>query len=153
MGFSVSGSTAVLLVGLVIGVGIAYPAIMGSVETINDARQDQADRLMAQQNSGLELQNVTYDDSEDELTVSVENTGTLTFEVAATDLLVDGDYRGDADTAVEADGDSDPDAELWQPGEVVTFTVEGLDLEPGDEIAVKVVAETGVADRTEHEVG
>lgn len=139
MGFSVSGATAVVLVGLLIGVGIAYPTLAGSFELITDARDDQADRIAAQQNSAIEIVSATYDGND--LEVTVDNAGTITFTVDRTDLLVDGRYESEANAAIDGVGSS----ELWQPGEELVYSV-SLSEEPN---SVKVVVETGVAARAE----
>lgn len=152
MGFSVSGATAIVLVGLIIGLGIAYPTVTGSIELINDAREDRADRLLDTENSDLEIVNATYDDADETLNVSVENTGTVTLSVAETDLLVDGRYEENTTSTVEGV----EDAELWQPGERLNYTVDrdalnntlGPDETPD---GVKVVVETGLSDREEVE--
>lgn len=139
MGFSVSGATAVILVGLLIGVGIAYPTLAGSLEIVTDARDDRADRMADRQNSDIDIVTATYDGNV--LTVEVDNDGTITLSVNSTDVLVDGEYKTEGNAAIDGVGSTD----LWQPGERLEYTV-SLDNQPQ---SVKVVAETGVADRTE----
>ena len=147
MGFSTSGATAVLLVGLLVAVGIAYPVLQDAQNARLSAIDDRDDRTLDLRNSDIELEEAQYDDGEDEddestLTVDVTNTGSTTLSVPATDLLVDGIYRpvGEDETAV----DEIETRELWQPGETLTFTVV-VDDRPE---RVKVVTEHGIAETT-----
>lgn len=139
MGFSVSGATAVILIGLLIGISIGYPAIMGGTFDIVDAKDVQSDRAIAYAESDVVIQDATFAD--ESVVVVVENTGTRTLAVDKTDLLIDGIYVTDVESEIIGYGHS----AIWQPGEELELTVE----QEGSPAHVKIVAETGVADRTE----
>jgi flagellar protein FlaF len=140
MGFSVSGSAAIIFVAAFIGFGMFYTASANSIEQINDARADQADRTLDQQNTDIEIVAATWDaDGNGDLDVEVENTGATGLSVADTDLLVDGVYRTGYSTSVEGDSDTD----VWAPQQTLSITVTTLSTQPSD---VKVVTENGVAD-------
>ncbi|WP_440771043.1 flagellin [Natronorubrum sp. DTA28] len=160
MGFSTSGATAVLLVGLLVAVGIAYPVLQGAQEARLSAIDDRDDRVLDLRNSDIELEEAQYDTSSDDevengedengddehtLTVNVTNTGSTTLSVSATDLLVDGVYRSVGADETDVDGTADRD--LWQPGETLTFTVE-LDESDDPPERVRVVTEHGIAETT-----
>ncbi|SDK85104.1 flagellin [Natronorubrum texcoconense] len=160
MGFSTSGATAVLLVGLLVAVGIAYPVLQGAQEARLTAIDDRDDRALDLRNSDIELEEATYDissddeggDDEDEngddeytLMVNVTNTGSTTLSVPATDLLVDGIYQPVGEDETDVDGTAGRD--LWQPGETLTFTVE-LDESDDPPKRVKIVTEHGIAETT-----
>jgi len=140
MGFSVSGSAAIIFVAAFIGFGMFYSAATNGFERVNDAREDQRDRLLDQQNTEISLVSATWNSSgNDNLVVTVDNTGSETLSVEATDLLVDNDYHSGYDTSV--DGDSSTD--IWASQERLTVTVTSLSSQPDQ---VKVVTESGVAD-------
>lgn len=138
MGFSVSGATAVLLVGGLLAFSMAFSAANNGFERVSAAQEEREDRLLAQQNSAIEIANATYDSTAGNLTVAVENTGSVELTVSDTSLLVDGIYRSGVDTSVGGDDATD----VWLPGERLTFTLDAS----GQPSQVKVVAETGVSD-------
>jgi flagellar protein FlaF len=140
MGFSVSGSAAVIFVAAFIGFGMFYSATANSFERVNDAREDQRDRLLDQQNTDISIISATWNSTgEDNLVVTVDNTGSETLSVEETDLLVDNDYYSGYDTTVDDEGSTD----IWASQEQLTITVRSLSSQPD---RVKIVTENGVAD-------
>jgi len=139
MGFSVSGSAAIIFVAAFIGFGMFYSATANGFERVNDAREDQRDRLLDQQNTDISLVSATWNSSNDNLVVTVDNTGSETLSVEETDLLVDNDYRTGYATSV--DGDSSTD--IWASQEQLVITVTSLSSQPN---RVKVVTENGIAE-------
>lgn len=140
MGFSVSGATAIVLLAGVIAFGIAFTAAANGFDVVSDAQDDRSDRFLDQQNSAIELTDQTFDATEEQLTVEVENTGSAELAVSDTDLLLDGTLQTDEITATAVEDDEDTD--LWLPGEVLEFSV---DRETAPD-RIKVVTETGVSD-------
>lgn len=138
MGFSVSGATAVVLIGGLIAFNMAFAAANNGFERVSAANEDREDRLLDQQNSAVEIANATYDGGTTELTVLANNTGAATLAVADTSLLVDGAFRSDANTSVEGNAATD----VWLPGEQLSIAVDAS-VRPD---RVKLVAGTGVAD-------
>lgn len=140
MGFSVSGATAVVFVGLLVSAAVAFPTLERSTERRTDAIDAHGERSLDRLNTDIDLVNATYDSLDDELTVYVRNNGTTTLSANATDLLADGAYIT-PDRQVEGET-----RDVWAPGEVLRFragTGQGpLETAP---TRVKVVAENGVA--------
>jgi len=136
MGFSVSGSAALIFVAMFIGFGMFYSATANGFENINDAREDQSDRLLDQQNTEINITSATYTDGD--LVVDIDNTGATELSVSKTDLLVDNVYQSGYSTTVDTDSGTD----IWSPQETLTITVT-LSTMPN---TVKIVTETGVAD-------
>jgi flagellar protein FlaF len=136
MGFSVSGATAVVFVGLLVSAATVYPVLDRTVERRSEAVEAREERSLTRQNTAVAVVNATYDASADELEVRVENTGAATLDVAAVDLLVDGGYAA-ATTAVEGDAATG----VWAPGETLTLT---HSLAPAP-ARVKVVTGPGIA--------
>ncbi|MFC4542662.1 flagellin [Halosolutus amylolyticus] len=140
MGFSTSGAVAIVFVGMLVAVGIAYPAVQTAHEERSASIDDRDDRALEIRNTAIDAGNVTYDGTADELTVNVTNTGSTTLSVSETDLLIDGVYRSTDDWTATIDGTADRD--LWQPGERLTIEVESVADEPA---RVKLVTEHGIA--------
>lgn len=141
MGFSVSGSAAIILAGLFIGFGMYYGATAESNELVSEAREDRVDDTLAEKNSAIAIQSVEYVNGR--LTVLVDNTGAESLSVNETDFLVDNTYQTDWERNATVDGAGGTD--LWLPEERLNVTVYPDDLPA----RVKVVAGQGVADTAE----
>ncbi|QSG07041.1 flagellin [Halapricum desulfuricans] len=138
MGFSVSGSAAIVFVGLFIAFGTFYSASTNSMEQVTDANTDWQDRQLAQHNTQIDVASAVYDNETDSLVVEVDNTGATSLSVEATDLLVDNEYR----TAIQSrDVGGDSATDVWASGQRLTFNVSATSLPD----RVKVVTESGVA--------
>ncbi|MDG5820900.1 flagellin [Natronococcus sp. A-GB7] len=138
MGFSTSGATAIILVGVLVAVSVAYPALQSAQDLRQNAIEDRDNRALEVQNAAVELEDVEHADGE--LTVTARNDGSTSLSAADTTLLVDGTIPDDRDLEV----DGEPDRELWLPEEELTITVDDSDL-PDDPDRVKLVTERGVA--------
>lgn len=139
MGFSVSGSAAIVFIGIFLAFSSAYTASANGFERVNDATSAVDDEALERQNTVLSIANATYNATNDTLSVDVVNEGTTSLSVDATDLLVDNTYRDDY-AVREVDGDNSTD--LWLPGERLHLEVNAT-TQPN---RVKVVSGPGVAD-------
>ncbi|QLH84290.1 flagellin [Halosimplex pelagicum] len=146
MGFSVSGSLVVVLLGLFIALSAYYGSVSNAGERLHDARsaaQERADRI-ADSDIAISGFDVVTSPSCG-VRVEINNTGSTTLLLSDTDLLLGNQYRtGWADDAVvdgTANG-SEPGTDLWFPGERLTVEETGLDAAPR---SVKVVSGPGVA--------
>ena len=139
MGFSVSGSAAILFIAAFVSVGILYSAAYNGYERVQDADASHGERVLEQRNTDVNVTNVTYNSSEGQLTVNVTNQGSTSLSVNETDLLVDGEfYSRDSYENWSVGGQSN--TTLWLPGETYSITL-NISSEPG---RVKVVTSTGV---------
>jgi len=145
MGFSVSGSAAIVFAGMFIAFGMFHTATTNGFERVSEAQEDRTDRTLAQQNTAINVTSATWNDSANELTVNVTNTGAESLTVSEVDLLANNSYLAGYDTSVEGDTETD----LWLPQEQLTVTVTSLSEDPG---RIKFVTGTGVADTTTTEV-
>lgn len=144
MGFSVSGSAAIIFVGVIVAAGIAVPPIVGSFGELSSSQSQQIDRGVDALNTDISIESaIYYDDGSDELELELENTGSTSLAVADTSLLVDGEIPDSGDVTTAVDGDSS--AQLWRPGERLTITVSGVTQVPE---RMKVVTENGIAETT-----
>ncbi len=146
MGFSVSGSAAIVFVGVVVAAGIAIPSIVGSFGSMAGAQGAQTDRGVEALNTDIVIETTTYDDTEEELEVQLQNAGSTTLSVDDTSVLVDGSIPPSGDVTIEVE--DDVGAELWLPAETLNVTVENVGSEPE---RVKIVTENGIAETTEIE--
>jgi flagellar protein FlaF len=142
MGFSISGATAIVFLGVVIAFGSAYPAIVDSTEAVSGAQGQQSDRLLERQNSDITVLAASYNRSNDTLAATVANNGTTALAVDAVDILVNGTYREDATVEVVDATDST----VWLSGETVRVTVPVTPATDGDTVRFKIVTGPGVAD-------
>ncbi|WP_137287257.1 fla cluster protein FlaF [Halorussus salinisoli] len=143
MGFSVSGSTVVLFLGIFISFGVAYSAANNGFERVNEAYEENADGELVRQNTEIDIADaaVANEGGEAYLNVAVDNNGSTTLSVNDTDILIDGNYTPQTSqkmVTVEVDGNSETD--LWLPGETLQFNVSVTDPD-----RVKVVTGPGVA--------
>jgi flagellar protein FlaF len=141
MGFSVSGSAAIIFAGMFIAFGMFYTATANSVEQVSDARQAASEDRLEQQNTAIEITSAVIDIDEGELQVTVENTGSRALSLEDTDVFVDGSYRTDWQGPATVGPDDDGSTDLWLPEEalVANFSLGSAD-------RVKVVTESGVSD-------
>jgi flagellar protein FlaF len=144
MGFSVSGSAAIIFAALFIAFGMYHSAATDSFERVSDARDSHADAALERTNTEIAIESAVrdLDAGVTEFRVRVNNTGSTALSVEETDALVDSDYRTGWRTDATVDGTSN--TELWLPGEQLVFNLTG---DTGDR--VKVVTEHGVADSAE----
>jgi flagellar protein FlaF len=137
VGFGVSGSTAVIFLGVLIASGTLYTATAGSTEQISEARDVDQEELLDRRNTVVDATDVVYNSSNDTLLVTVTNAGTTTLSVAETSLLVDNEYVVPNSTAVDGDADTD----IWAPDEELVLGVNTSSTPD----RVKVVTGNGVA--------
>ena len=139
LGFSVSGSAAIIFVGIFLAFSSAYTASANGFERVTDAKSTVDDEALERQNTALSITNASYDAGTDTLTIDVVNEGTTDLSVDATDVLVDNTYRTNF-TVRTVDGDNSTD--LWLPGERLHLEVNATS-QPN---RVKIVSGPGVAD-------
>lgn len=146
MGFSVSGSLVVILLGLFVALSAYHGSVSNAAERVHDARTAEADRIDGIAESDLAITGVSvFTTPTCGVRVEVNNTGLTDLLLSDTDLLLDNDYRtgweGDAVVDGTANG-SEPGTDLWLPDERLTVEQSGLDAAPR---SVKVVSGPGVA--------
>lgn len=140
MGFSVSGSAALIFAAMFIAFGMWHSAATNSFERVSDAQQIQADDTLTERNTAITIDRAFYDGNGN-LEFEATNGGSTALSLNATTLLIDNEHyagwRGGALTA---------DTDLWLPGEQITFTIGSFSSQPD---RVKLVTENGVAEATE----
>jgi flagellar protein FlaF len=151
MGFSTSGSLLVIFIAMFAALGTVYTSTSNTTEQLSDARDDQAEQQSAILHTSINVTNATWDDGSNQLTVSVNNTGSTDLSVNATDLLVNGIYIENWEANANVEGQ---DRDLWAPGEELviedsTNVDSAVSTTPEQ---VVVVTEAGIAARADVEV-
>jgi len=140
MGFSVSGSAAIIFAAMFIAFGMWYTAASNSFDRVTDAQADRTEDVVQTRNTAISIAEATYNASADAVTIDAENGGTSQIRLGQVDLLVDGRYQRDWQSgATVAD---DGGTALWLSGETLNVTLGGFVTQPS---RVKVVTGTGVA--------
>jgi len=139
MGFSVSGSAAILFIAAFVSVGILYSAAFNGYERVQDAEAEQSDRVLNAKNTAIEIASVTYDSTDENMTVNVTNNGSTALSISETDLVSNGSYVVD-DAYVSRSVDGQTETDLWLPGETYSLTV----TQSPRPDRVQVVTENGV---------
>ncbi|WP_123537184.1 flagellin [Halosimplex salinum] len=149
MGFSVSGSVVIVLLGLFIALGAYYGSASNAMERVAEADSDRTDQFDRVHDTAIEITSISQLSGVTcGVEVQVNNTGATELRVPDTDLLVDNGYRTEWDdsTVDGTAGGAEPNTDLWLPGERLTIEESGLDRSPR---SVKVVSGPGVADTEE----
>lgn len=126
MGFSVSGSFAVVAIASFMALGMLYSSAAVGFELVREAQQDAHDGQLAEQNTAIEISEANWTTASGCglstcLVIEANNTGTTALSLNATDLLVDGYYVGRENYTADRVGD-DTSTGLWLPGE--TYRIE-----------------------------
>lgn len=138
MGFSVSGSAAIIFATMFVTFGMWYTASFNSYERVAEAENDQTDAVLETRNTNISVASASHDGTN--LTVSVDNVGASQLVLSDTDLIIDGRYVEDWQSSATVEGEN---TRLWLPGERLTVT---LTRDAPDRI--KIVTEHGVSDTT-----
>jgi flagellar protein FlaF len=137
MGFSVSGSAAVIFLGIIISLSIAMSALQTTSSGVTEAWNDRISDQLAEENTEIEITNTSYNGTREEITVNATNNGTTTLSVDKIDLLVDGRLRPDRTAdIVGADG-----TYIWLSGEKLVLVANATNPD-----SVKIVVENGVSE-------
>lgn len=146
MGFSVSGSFVVVLLGVFVAASTVYVSGGNALERLADAGDDRTDRVDTVHDTGITITSVAVSNTGCNVTVRVNNTGSTALSLEETTLLFDNSPQSDWRDGAAVDGDDSTD--LWLPGE--RLEVVRAD-RPATPDATTVVTKTGVTARTDTE--
>jgi len=139
MGFSVSGSAAIIFAAMFVGFGMFHSATVNGFErrSRTPSRTGPTGRSSSRtRRSRSGRRPGTAGPAK--LTVRANNTGSTELSVDEVDLLADNRYVRGYDTSVGGDGATN----LWLAQETLEITVTSLDADPG---RVKLITGPGVA--------
>jgi flagellar protein FlaF len=138
MGFSVSGSAAIIFVAAFIGFGMFYSSAANTTERITDAKQDREDRVLKQENTAIDLTDLTYNQTANSANLTIINTGSTALSVEETDVLLDNEYQTGYRTAVDGNEGTD----VWSPEQTLVVNVTETPSQPN---RAKVITGPGIA--------
>ncbi|MCX2818426.1 fla cluster protein FlaF [Haladaptatus sp. F3-133] len=118
MGFSVSGSTAVIFLGIVISVGIVLSAAQTTGSELSNSWNQRTSDMLGQKNTYINVTDAKYNKTLSKVTVNATNMGSTTLSIDKLNLLVDGNLKPDRGVQVVGARKSS----LWLPGEKISFT-------------------------------
>jgi flagellar protein FlaF len=141
-----AASLVVVFFGFLVAAGTFYSAMANTAERVRAAQTDAAERAAAIARTNVTIASASWDLTDSNMTLKVNNTGERPLDAADVDTVVDGEYVGFEDyERVEVDGRQ---TTMWRPGEQLV-------LEDEDTVTtffdtpkhVKFVTGAGVADR------
>jgi len=138
MGFSVSGSAAIVFAGLLIAFGMWHTAGSNSFEQVTEAQSDRSDAALDTKNTDFTIDSASF--ATGTLVIDATNEGSTALGLNRTDLLIDNVHEPDWQANATVDGDGTTD--LWLPGETLTIEV-SMGSSPA---RVKLATEGGVSD-------
>jgi flagellar protein FlaF len=146
MGFSVSGSFVVVVLGVFVAASTVYASGGNTVERLTDAGDDRTDRLDTVHDTEINITAVTVSNTGCNVTVEVNNTGSTALSLEKTTLLLDNSPQLNWRDGATVGGDGSTD--LWLPGERLAVVRPGQSAAPD---ATTVVTKTGVTARRDTE--
>ena len=141
MGFSVSGSTAVIFIGVLIAANSLYGAWTYSQDQIETARADSEHDYLEQRQTSVEIVGTSYSSDTNTLSVNVSNTGSTSLGTSGTTVVVDGEYAPKETTTVKDSFGNVRDSSLWLPGDYLTVNVSSTT----DPTRVKITTDNGIS--------
>jgi flagellar protein FlaF len=139
MGFSVSGSAAIIFAAMFVAFGMFHSATANGFERVTEAQEDRTDRELTRQNTAITISSAEWNTTGQYLIVSVKNTGATALDVEDVDLLADNTYINGPDTSVEGDSSTT----VWAPQDTLEINATSPSSDPGQ---IKIVTGPGVAD-------
>ncbi|SDJ18433.1 Archaellum component FlaF, FlaF/FlaG flagellin family [Halovenus aranensis] len=137
MGVSTSGSLLLIFFGSFIALGAVYTATGNTTEAFSEAYESHLSTQDTIAETALSLE-ATYHETDGNLTIRANNTGSQDLAVSDTTVLVDGVFRAVSRFQIATVDSQDTD--LWTVG--TQLRLENATAEPG---RVKVVTGSGVA--------
>ncbi len=133
MGLSVSAAAGIVMIGVILIFGTLYPAIESSTKLKNEARSEWSQWQEAKQRADMTITNVSHTD--EQLNISLKNTGDTTLKVDELEVLVDGTYRSENINHTVVAGNIN-NTNLWNPGQNLTITLEKIEKENVQRVSV-----------------
>lgn len=137
MGLSVSAAAAIVLIGFFLVFGTIYPAIEQSQELEMEARLDWIETQDARSKADMLISGVVHE--EETMVIDVVNTGGVTLKTSEIEVLMDGHYQSHKINSMAVDGINN--TRLWNPGQVLTVTLE--EVPSRETVRIVVVNEFG----------
>jgi archaellum component FlaF (FlaF/FlaG flagellin family) len=133
-GTGTAAATAIILIGVVIGLILAEPSLEDAMDDLRETRKESSEKSLGLANSRISLISAIFNNTTKVLNTTIENEGSTVLEIRHIDILLNG-------TWAEADfGGKD----FIYPSSRVVATLKNVT----DPRSVKVVTRYGVSDQT-----
>ncbi len=136
---------AIILLGSFIAFGTAYTAMSNSNEMLTDAKAQQEERLLDQQNTAIKIETATAD------RINVTNTGATDLRVDTTVVVVNANRYEDLsefDTTIYGPEETaHTGTDLWLTGETLSIQDNNGKITTGDRVTI--ITDNGIADTAE----
>jgi archaellum component FlaF (FlaF/FlaG flagellin family) len=133
-GTGTAAATAIILIGVVIGLILAEPSLEDAMDDLRETREDNSERSLNLANTRVELASANFNNTTKTLNFTVRNTGSSVLEVKHLDLLVNGTWN-----AADFGG-----TEYIYPADEVLASIKNV----SEPVSVKVVTRFGISDQT-----
>lgn len=141
MGLSVSAATAIIFSGFLVAFAVGFGAVNTFLDNVNEGERKMSERLTEKMQTMLTISNATYNSTGKNLTILIENTGSVSLDVNRVDIVVDGfvitQLLNSQKTRVDGNVTN-----IWSPSTTLKLVAENLTTSPQ---RVKVVSENGVS--------
>ena len=133
-GTGTAAATAIILIGLVVGLMAAQPSLDSAIGDMQDARNEGQEMARILSNSDISIAQASYNNTTSVLHITIMNEGSMVIETMDIDILVNG-------TVV-----------AWTPDEIYIYPSRELDVtlsNTTDPRSIMVVDRFGISDHTE----
>jgi len=139
MGFDVSASFAVIVVGTMVSAIVLCGALSNFYDTLVDGLDDDYEREADARAASVAVAYHEYDRADNTLTLHVVNNGDSVLDPGQLDVLLDGLIVDEAGRTWEIAGKT---GELWCPGDTLVYTIAGADLSYSPSITSRLLYST-----------
>lgn len=134
-GTGTAAATAIILMGLVVGLIIAQPSLEEAMEDLREIRKETTDLSLGLANSRISISSATHNNTTSVLNVTIQNEGSDVIDISDLDLLLNGTWK-----------EWDPGNTIYiYPSKEVQATLRNVT----DPISIKIIDRYGISDQTE----
>ncbi len=134
-GTGTAAATAIILMGLVVGLTIAQPSLDEAMEDLRETRKETTDLSLGLANSRISISSATHNNTTSVLNVTIHNEGSDVIDISDIDILLNGTWkRWDLGNMI-----------YIYPSKETQATLRNVT----DPISIKVIDRYGISDQTE----
>lgn len=133
-GTGTAAATAIILIGLAIGLMAAQPSLDNAIKDLQKAERESQDMSRSMSNSGISIAQASYNNTTSVLNLTIRNDGSAVMETEDIDILING-------TMVS-----------WDPDDIYLYPSRGLHVTLSnitDPRSLMVVERYGISDHLE----
>ncbi|MFW6375993.1 MAG: hypothetical protein ACOCZJ_02410 [Thermoplasmatota archaeon] len=135
MGFSVAGAGGIVFVALIVAASIMSGVVFTSLEDIEESAETNVDDWVRKGQTTFTIQNILYNRTNNELTITVKNTGATVLNASKIDILKNGEMVNKNNINVDV---VNKDGNRWPPEENIKISIDDADLKFYQSISERV---------------